>query len=69
MTHTQEKKKTFNRNRLWGNPAFGISRQEFYGAIINMFEDLKENIATMSKQVVNLSRAMETILKKNQMKF
>ena len=31
-------------------------------AIINIFEELKENIAIMSEEVENLSRATETIL-------
>lgn len=38
-------------------------------AIVNIFKDLKENIVKMSRQMGNLSKAMETIKKEPRWKF
>lgn len=48
------------------NQDVGISRKNFKTAITNMFEDLKENILIMIKQIQNFSREIK-IIKENQM--
>lgn len=46
----------------------GFSRENFKAAIINTFKQLRETILTLSQQIGNLSRGIET-MKRNQMEI